>query len=172
MLPQIYADWWYVWCACYFMNTHRDVFIVLKKSLKWIPVAGWVRVIPCHTKNYPILTIAITSGHAVLQFHISRAFVGCRSSLSIFPAVVARTACRRARYSSNFDSLSRRHTRQQEHKTDQQEIRRQGWYPRHGPHSPSPVDWPPLQSAFVGAQDTKAESDRYHRRISRCALAK
>lgn len=38
---QIYADWWYAWCLMYFMNTHRDVFIVLKKSLKWIPVVGW-----------------------------------------------------------------------------------------------------------------------------------
>jgi 1-acyl-sn-glycerol-3-phosphate acyltransferase len=25
------------------MNTHKDVFIVLKKSLKWVPIAGWVR---------------------------------------------------------------------------------------------------------------------------------
>jgi 1-acyl-sn-glycerol-3-phosphate acyltransferase len=24
------------------MNTHRDVCIVLKKSLKWIPLIGWV----------------------------------------------------------------------------------------------------------------------------------
>ncbi|TFK57392.1 acyltransferase-domain-containing protein [Heliocybe sulcata] len=38
---QVYADWWYAWCLMYFMNTHRDVFIVLKKSLKWIPVVGW-----------------------------------------------------------------------------------------------------------------------------------
>jgi len=38
---QIYADWWYTWCLMYFMNTHRDVFIVLKKSLKWLPILGW-----------------------------------------------------------------------------------------------------------------------------------
>lgn len=38
---QVYADWWYVWCLAYFMQTHRDVFIVLKKSLKWVPVVGW-----------------------------------------------------------------------------------------------------------------------------------
>jgi hypothetical protein len=25
------------------MDTHRDVFIVLKESLKWVPVLGWVR---------------------------------------------------------------------------------------------------------------------------------
>ena len=24
------------------MNTHRDVYIVLKKSLKWVPIVGWV----------------------------------------------------------------------------------------------------------------------------------
>ncbi|KAI0067914.1 acyltransferase-domain-containing protein [Artomyces pyxidatus] len=38
---QVYADWWYAWCLTYFMGTHRDVFIVLKKSLKWLPVIGW-----------------------------------------------------------------------------------------------------------------------------------
>ncbi|TDL28355.1 acyltransferase-domain-containing protein [Rickenella mellea] len=38
---QMYADWWYLWCLTYFMNMHRDVLIVLKKSLKWIPVVGW-----------------------------------------------------------------------------------------------------------------------------------
>ena len=24
------------------MDTHRDVYIVLKKSLKWVPIVGWV----------------------------------------------------------------------------------------------------------------------------------
>ncbi|KAF9650669.1 acyltransferase-domain-containing protein [Thelephora ganbajun] len=38
---QIYADWWYAWCLTYFMNTHRDVYIVLKRSLKWVPIVGW-----------------------------------------------------------------------------------------------------------------------------------
>ncbi|KAL0950932.1 hypothetical protein HGRIS_007688 [Hohenbuehelia grisea] len=38
---QIYADWWYAWCFAYFMNAQRDVFIVLKKSLRWLPVVGW-----------------------------------------------------------------------------------------------------------------------------------
>ncbi|KAA1468636.1 acyltransferase-domain-containing protein [Dentipellis sp. KUC8613] len=38
---QVYVDWWYAWCLTYFMGTHRDVFIVLKKSLKWVPVLGW-----------------------------------------------------------------------------------------------------------------------------------
>ena len=39
---QIYADWWYAWTLTYLMGTHRDVFIVLKKSLKWVPILGWV----------------------------------------------------------------------------------------------------------------------------------
>lgn len=39
----MYADWWYAWCLTYFMGTHKDVFIVLKRSLKWVPVVGWVR---------------------------------------------------------------------------------------------------------------------------------
>lgn len=38
---QVYADWMYAWCLTYFMNTHRNVFIVLKNSLKWIPLVGW-----------------------------------------------------------------------------------------------------------------------------------
>ncbi|EJC98701.1 acyltransferase-domain-containing protein [Fomitiporia mediterranea MF3/22] len=38
---QIYADWWFVWCLTYFMNIHQGLFIVLKKSLKWVPVLGW-----------------------------------------------------------------------------------------------------------------------------------
>ncbi|KIJ68231.1 hypothetical protein HYDPIDRAFT_24530 [Hydnomerulius pinastri MD-312] len=37
---QVYSDWWYVWCLTYFARTHKDVFIVLKKSLKWIPIVG------------------------------------------------------------------------------------------------------------------------------------
>lgn len=38
---QVYADWWYAWCLTYFMDTHKDVCIVLKKSLKWVPIVGW-----------------------------------------------------------------------------------------------------------------------------------
>ncbi|KZP32349.1 hypothetical protein FIBSPDRAFT_722715 [Athelia psychrophila] len=38
---QVYADWWYAWCFTYFCDTHRDVIIVLKKSLKWVPFLGW-----------------------------------------------------------------------------------------------------------------------------------
>lgn len=38
---QVYADWWYAWCLTYFMDTHRDVCIVLKKGLQWIPIVGW-----------------------------------------------------------------------------------------------------------------------------------
>ncbi|KAH8110656.1 acyltransferase-domain-containing protein [Phellopilus nigrolimitatus] len=38
---QIYADWLYVWCLTYFMGMHKDVLIVLKRSLKWVPVLGW-----------------------------------------------------------------------------------------------------------------------------------
>jgi len=37
---QVYSDWWYIWCLTYFADTHKDVFIVLKKSLKWIPGIG------------------------------------------------------------------------------------------------------------------------------------
>ena len=38
----MYVDWWYVWNLTYFMNMHKDVMIVLKKSLKYVPILGWV----------------------------------------------------------------------------------------------------------------------------------
>ncbi|KAH7915340.1 acyltransferase-domain-containing protein [Hygrophoropsis aurantiaca] len=38
---QVYSDWWYVWGLTYFMGTHKDVFIVLKNTLKWVPIGGW-----------------------------------------------------------------------------------------------------------------------------------
>ncbi|KAH8100592.1 acyltransferase-domain-containing protein [Cristinia sonorae] len=38
---QMYADWLYAWCLSYFTGTHKDIFIVLKKSLKWAPIIGW-----------------------------------------------------------------------------------------------------------------------------------
>ncbi|KAF7982033.1 hypothetical protein HWV62_30292 [Athelia sp. TMB] len=38
---QMYADWWYAWVLTYFCGTHKDVIIVLKKSLKWVPFLGW-----------------------------------------------------------------------------------------------------------------------------------
>ncbi|EUC63798.1 acyltransferase [Rhizoctonia solani AG-3 Rhs1AP] len=43
MMPnhQIYADWWYLWCLAYSMRAHADVLIILKDSLKWIPIVGW-----------------------------------------------------------------------------------------------------------------------------------
>ncbi|KAG9102727.1 hypothetical protein FRC06_001300 [Ceratobasidium sp. 370] len=43
MVPnhQIYADWWYLWCLAYSMRAHADVLIILKDSLKWIPIVGW-----------------------------------------------------------------------------------------------------------------------------------
>ncbi|KIK98802.1 hypothetical protein PAXRUDRAFT_823470 [Paxillus rubicundulus Ve08.2h10] len=37
---QVYSDWWYVWCLTYVAHTQKDVFIVLKKSLKWVPLVG------------------------------------------------------------------------------------------------------------------------------------
>ncbi|KAF8591904.1 acyltransferase-domain-containing protein [Ramaria rubella] len=38
---QIYADWLYLWCLTYRAGLHKDVLIVLKDSLKWIPMLGW-----------------------------------------------------------------------------------------------------------------------------------
>jgi len=37
----MYADWIYVWCLTYYLNVQLDMFIMLKKSLKWVPLLGW-----------------------------------------------------------------------------------------------------------------------------------
>ena len=40
---QTFADWWYMWCWAYTKNQHDSFKIILKHSLKNIPVWGWVR---------------------------------------------------------------------------------------------------------------------------------
>lgn len=37
---QIYADWIFIWWAAYTSRMHGAIYIVLKDSLKWIPVIG------------------------------------------------------------------------------------------------------------------------------------
>ncbi|KAF0439675.1 acyltransferase-domain-containing protein [Gigaspora margarita] len=39
---QIYADWIYIWAFSYMSNMHGAVKIILKASLKWMPIFGWV----------------------------------------------------------------------------------------------------------------------------------
>ena len=38
---QIYTDWWYVWLFAWFRNAHGDLKIILKDSLKQLPIFGW-----------------------------------------------------------------------------------------------------------------------------------
>ncbi|CAJ0647930.1 9792_t:CDS:2 [Entrophospora sp. SA101] len=38
---QIYADWIYIWTFAYLANAHGAVKIILKDSLKWLPIFGW-----------------------------------------------------------------------------------------------------------------------------------
>lgn len=38
---QVYSDWMYLWAIMYFSGHHMDVYIALKKSLKWVPIVGW-----------------------------------------------------------------------------------------------------------------------------------
>ncbi|CDZ96751.1 Lysophosphatidic acid acyltransferase LPAAT and related acyltransferases [Phaffia rhodozyma] len=38
---QAYTDWLYIWVLGYFAGTADGVYILLKKSLKWIPFVGW-----------------------------------------------------------------------------------------------------------------------------------
>ena len=38
---QIYTDWLYLWWVAYTNKMHGHVYIILKESLKYIPVVGW-----------------------------------------------------------------------------------------------------------------------------------
>ncbi|ORY05523.1 acyltransferase-domain-containing protein [Basidiobolus meristosporus CBS 931.73] len=38
---QIYADWIYLWCIAYFAKAHGAIKIILKDTLKHIPIFGW-----------------------------------------------------------------------------------------------------------------------------------
>ena len=92
----------YAWCLTYFMNTHRDVCIVLKKSLKWVPIVGWVRK-TCSLvywrrgrASFGINTIerdqlnVNSTGHAILQLYLLGAFVGVRQAVPCEPPRLAR----------------------------------------------------------------------------------
>jgi len=91
------------------MNTHRDVYIVLKKSLKWVPIVGWV----CKNRSPPLLFLDASdrwviwhreliegvqlngvnagfTGHAVLQLYLFGAFVGVRQTVPREPSRLAR----------------------------------------------------------------------------------
>merc|ERR1712093_25211 len=37
---QVYCDWSYIWDLLYFANLHQSVVIILKASLKWVPLVG------------------------------------------------------------------------------------------------------------------------------------
>lgn len=38
---QVYTDWMYLWCLLYYAKAHDQVLIILKNSLKHIPIVGW-----------------------------------------------------------------------------------------------------------------------------------
>ncbi len=38
---QVYTDWLYLWCLAYYADVADSILIILKKSLKWIPIVGW-----------------------------------------------------------------------------------------------------------------------------------
>ncbi|PLW06794.1 hypothetical protein PCANC_26877, partial [Puccinia coronata f. sp. avenae] len=37
---QIYADWLYIWSLAYLADIHSALIIILKASLKWVPIVG------------------------------------------------------------------------------------------------------------------------------------
>ncbi|KAJ3282920.1 hypothetical protein HK104_010652 [Borealophlyctis nickersoniae] len=38
---QTYTDWWWLWNVAWARKAHGEVKIILKESLKWIPIIGW-----------------------------------------------------------------------------------------------------------------------------------
>ncbi|KAF3922243.1 hypothetical protein ABW20_dc0101822 [Dactylellina cionopaga] len=38
---QLYSDWLYIWWIAYSARMHGAIYIILKESLKWIPIIGW-----------------------------------------------------------------------------------------------------------------------------------
>jgi Acyltransferase len=89
-LLQIYADWWYAWCLTYFMGTHKDVFIVLKESLKWVPVIGWVCLHSCKT---PISRLTAVQGMQFFDFiFLARSWASDRVQLASQLAFLGRQA--------------------------------------------------------------------------------
>lgn len=38
---QLYTDWVYLWWFSYTAKVHEGIYIILKDSLKWLPILGW-----------------------------------------------------------------------------------------------------------------------------------
>ena len=57
---------------------HAHVLIVLKKSLKWVPVGGWVSEDVCTV----LRRSNDVKGYAILPLYIPREVLGCRQGCS------------------------------------------------------------------------------------------
>lgn len=88
------------------MNTHKDVYIVLKDNLKWIPVLGLVST-TCEPIKIDGGLIAST-GHAILQLHFPQAFMGVRSCAPVIQLVVVRSPSREGRFTIDIHLIPRR----------------------------------------------------------------
>ncbi|KAF9068013.1 acyltransferase-domain-containing protein [Rhodocollybia butyracea] len=66
---QVYADWWYAWCFLYYIDQglHRNIYITLKKTLKWVPVVGW----GMQFFNFIFLSRSWASDRLQLAVHLS-----------------------------------------------------------------------------------------------------
>ncbi|KXS21554.1 acyltransferase-domain-containing protein [Gonapodya prolifera JEL478] len=65
---QMYADWWYLWILGYNAGHHGDFKIMLKASLRWIPVLGWGMTF----FEFIFLHRKWASDSAVLKKHLER----------------------------------------------------------------------------------------------------
>jgi len=39
---QVYTDWLYLWILAYFCDFEENIIIIMKESLKWVPIVGIV----------------------------------------------------------------------------------------------------------------------------------
>jgi 1-acyl-sn-glycerol-3-phosphate acyltransferase len=71
MIPSLFA----------FMGTSKDVFIVLKQSLKWVPIIGWVRYNSCYV--YILANVHCLQGMRFFNFiFLARSWESDRKSLT------------------------------------------------------------------------------------------
>lgn len=64
---QLYTDWLYLWWVAYTNNMHGYIYIILKESLKNIPVIGW----GCQFYNFIFLSRKWEQDHTNFQQHLS-----------------------------------------------------------------------------------------------------
>ncbi|KAF2743823.1 1-acyl-sn-glycerol-3-phosphate acyltransferase gamma [Sporormia fimetaria CBS 119925] len=65
---QLYTDWLYLWWIAYTNNMHGFVYIILKESLKNIPIVGWA----CQCYNFIFLSRKWEEDKSTFEKHLAQ----------------------------------------------------------------------------------------------------